>query len=57
MLVGGRLVVENGRCLTVDEHTVRYALAEQREKRRRAPSAETLEAMRKLAALRRLVLA
>ena len=50
-------MIEDGRCLTVDEDAVREALAEQREKRRASPSPQTLEAMRKLAELRRLVLA
>ena len=60
VVVDGRLVVADGRCLTVDETAVREAVSEQRAKRAaalRRPPAATLEAMRKLERLRRLVLA
>ena len=51
VIVDGRLVVEHGRCLTVDEAAVRAALREQVERRRAGvvdPPAATGEAMSRM---------
>lgn len=59
VIVGGKIVVEDGRCVTVDEDAVRAAVAACRNARRHAhdhPPPETLVAMEKLDRFRRTVL-
>jgi 5-methylthioadenosine/S-adenosylhomocysteine deaminase len=59
VIVDGKLVVTEGRCVTLDEEEVLAALREQRDKRHAAhlqPPPEALDAMRRLEEFRRLVL-